>query len=369
MELPIYNITFDPDLFESGINMIAITETPAIQVKALRFNKDDAPMELAFNADKRLIIGPAIIPNKPLYRNEGGREFFVIFQQDTIDQMLEKFNSEVREVQFNLEHDINKPVKAFVKEAWIVEDSEKDKSSLYGFNLPVGTLMIAAKIEDHDIWNKVIKEKEQIGFSIEGLMGISTIKQEFEDEINKNNTSVMAQKKKFFATGFKTVKRFNKTLKKFETELVSSENEVIIVEALEVDQPATMVDANGEVVPVIDGLYEIPTESVIIEVVDGIITEVNDMVEGVQETEETETVEETEMVEDVEETETVEETEEVEETEMPDELAEKIASLESRLEAIEAILAGKEADDEAAHVEFTNHTGDRLTSIKEFLNK
>jgi hypothetical protein len=54
-----------------------------------------------------------------------------------------------------------------VVESWIIDDTEMDKSKKYGFNLPVGTWMIAMKVENEDVWQKV-KAGEVKGFSIEG---------------------------------------------------------------------------------------------------------------------------------------------------------------------------------------------------------
>ncbi len=52
-------------------------------------------------------------------------------------------------------------------ESWLIEDSTKDKSALYGFELPIGTWMLSVKVNNYDIWEKV-KAKEVRGFSIEG---------------------------------------------------------------------------------------------------------------------------------------------------------------------------------------------------------
>jgi hypothetical protein len=54
-----------------------------------------------------------------------------------------------------------------VVESWIIEDVEKDKSKLYGFDLPKGTWMISMKVNNDDVWQKV-KAGEVKGFSIEG---------------------------------------------------------------------------------------------------------------------------------------------------------------------------------------------------------
>jgi hypothetical protein len=71
-----------------------------------------------------------------------------------------------------------------VIESWIIEDEKKDKSNLYGFNLPKGTWMISMKVNNDEIWNKV-KAGEVKGFSIEGYFvdKYEMSLQESEDEI------------------------------------------------------------------------------------------------------------------------------------------------------------------------------------------
>ena len=98
--------------------------------------------------------------------DENNEEYDVYFSKETVRQIMEKFMREERTNEATEEHE--KPVNniTFV-ESWLVEDSEKDKSALYGFNLPVGTWMIASKVYNDDVWEKV-KNKQLRGYSIEG---------------------------------------------------------------------------------------------------------------------------------------------------------------------------------------------------------
>jgi hypothetical protein len=334
MEIPTYKITFDPANFESGMDLLAVTENPAIEELSLRFEKY-SKIVFATNEDQQLIVGPAMIPDKPIYRNENGKEFYVVFTKEVIEGMLEKFQSEQRTIKFNIEHDSNQLVEGFVKEAWIVEDSEKDKSALYGFNLPVGTLMISAKITNKEIWENTIKKMNQVGFSVEGLMGIQKFMKESEEssseELNQNKQTKMSKEKtrklKFFAKKISTKKKFNVSTKKFEEVIVSEEEEVLIVEDLAEGAAVEMLDDNGEVVAAEDGTFEIPSEEVIVEVEDGEIVAI----------EEAPAEEETEMK--------AEKDEEKEKMEVDPETLAKIVELESRLEALEAKLAEGEAEE------------------------
>ena len=173
-DIPIYKITIDPEYSdgeELGIEQIAFTSTPAIITKGLAF---DEHKKLFFSDDlKYRVVAPAMIPME-IYRNdENDEEYYVQFTAETIEQIHSKFMQDLsnRNV-FNLEHDTDKTVPAYVLEAWIVEDPKKDKAySSYGIEVPKGTLMVTAQVTDKEYYNELVKN-EQIGFSIEGFLGL-----------------------------------------------------------------------------------------------------------------------------------------------------------------------------------------------------
>jgi hypothetical protein len=77
---------------------------------------------------------------------------------------------------FNLEHNQDKEVPAYILEAWIVENPTQDKAfTTYGIEVPKGTLMLTAQVTDVDYYNTLVKN-EQIGFSIEGFLGMKLSK-------------------------------------------------------------------------------------------------------------------------------------------------------------------------------------------------
>lgn len=183
-DIPIYKITIDPEYSdgeELGIEQIAFTSTPAIITKGMAFDENK---KLFFSDDlKYRVVAPAMIPME-IYRNdENDEEYYVQFTAETIEQIHSKFMQDLsnRNV-FNLEHDTDKTVPAYVLEAWIVEDPKKDKAySSYGIEVPKGTLMVTAQVTDKDYYNELVAN-EQIGFSIEGFLGLKLSKQ-----LNKYN--------------------------------------------------------------------------------------------------------------------------------------------------------------------------------------
>ena len=183
-DIPIYKITIDPEYSdgeELGIEQIAFTSTPAIVTKGMAF---DEHKKLFFSDDlKYRVVAPAMIPME-IYRNdENDEEYYVQFTAETIEQIHSKFMQDLsnRNV-FNLEHDTDKTVPAYVLEAWIVEDPKKDKAySSYGIEVPKGTLMVTAQVTDKEYYNDLVAN-EQIGFSIEGFLGLK-----LSNQINKYN--------------------------------------------------------------------------------------------------------------------------------------------------------------------------------------
>ena len=176
-ELPIYTITIDPEYAEGGedlgIEAIAFTSKPAIKVKGMAFNQQTKA--LAFKDGlKYRITAPAMIPME-IYRRDDDteEEYMVKFTVEEIDAMHSKFMQQlVNSAKFNLEHNEEKKVPAYILEAWLVDKPELDKAyTTYGIEVPAGTLMLTAQITDIEYYNKLVEE-DQVGFSIEGFMGM-----------------------------------------------------------------------------------------------------------------------------------------------------------------------------------------------------
>jgi hypothetical protein len=184
-DIPVYKITIDPEYSDGedlGIEQIAFTSQPAVITKGLAFNENK---RLFFSDDlKYRVVAPAMIPMQIYRKDDEDGEYYVSFDQNTIEQIHSKFMQDLsnRDV-FNLEHDTDKTVPAYVLEAWLVgSDPKKDKAySSYGIEVPEGTLMITAQVTDKDYYNELVKN-EQIGFSIEGFLGLK-----LRNQLNKYN--------------------------------------------------------------------------------------------------------------------------------------------------------------------------------------
>ena len=185
-ELPLFKITIDPEYSEGqdlGIEMIAFTSKPAVKVKGMAFNSQEK-LYFADNTKMR-IVAPAMIP-MDIYRNDDGDEYFVSFTAEEIEKIHAKFMSNLSNKDvFNIEHDAENKVPAYVLEAWIVEDPNTDKAKAFNIDVPKGTLMLTAQVTDEAYYNELVSNG-QVGFSIEGFLGmkLSEIEQQFKTDIN-----------------------------------------------------------------------------------------------------------------------------------------------------------------------------------------
>jgi hypothetical protein len=177
-----------------GIVAMGLVDVPAIEENwiALQHIKLSA-----VNDERRMIYGPAMIPDKEILRVDAGtlEEYYVVFRKPTIESVAHQF------FQKNLHHNANidhkYPVNGVtVVESWIKE-GDADKSIALGMNeLPDGTWFIGAKVEDDSVWND-IKAGKVRGFSIEGYFSEVNVSMA---ECNTNEKLFLAEIEKLFAS-------------------------------------------------------------------------------------------------------------------------------------------------------------------------
>lgn len=121
--------------------------------------------------DKMIIIGAAMVPNKMIHRYDMfGNKYYVYFSKQSIRKMADRFLKQKRTDETSIEHNGIKlgSDKVYITESWISEDPKRDKSALYGFELPAGTWYVQMKVEDPKVW-ELVKQNALSGFSVEGL--------------------------------------------------------------------------------------------------------------------------------------------------------------------------------------------------------
>lgn len=162
--MDIIELFIDEDDDVSGIEAISVVENPAIEEDFIALKNQEFKLA-EVDKEKRILMGPALIPNKPIYRRSGENEYYIYFSRETVRKASELFFIRGNQSRSTLEHEI--PLNGLtVVESWIVE-SEKDKSRHYDLNVPVGTWMVAMKVLNDDVWENYVKTGKVKGFSIE----------------------------------------------------------------------------------------------------------------------------------------------------------------------------------------------------------
>ena len=179
-ERPIYDITIDEAL-HLGVDEVAFVHDPAIEELFIAMAKEEI-IKLAMNDDKMIVTGPVLIPEKLIFRihPKTGEEYYIRFSAEVIQQIVLRYFTQNKQINFNLEHNKENSVQGVIMESWLVEHPEHDKSAAMGFKMPVGTWMASVKVEDKQFWDTYVKTGLVRGFSIEGSFG-----QELVEAMNK----------------------------------------------------------------------------------------------------------------------------------------------------------------------------------------
>lgn len=150
----------------SGIDAVSIVENPAIEEDFIALKTQEFKFA-EVSKEKRILMGAALIPNKPIYRKNKDNEYYIYFSRETVRKASELFFIKGNHNKSTLEHEL--PLEGLVAvESWIVENKEKDKSSHYGMDVPLGTWMLSMKVLNDEVWENYVKTGKVKGFSIEG---------------------------------------------------------------------------------------------------------------------------------------------------------------------------------------------------------
>jgi hypothetical protein len=290
LSMETYKVLFNEEENE-GVYAISLVSDPAIEVNFISLSKNKEIKLATINEEQRILVGPILIPDQLIYRNQDGHEYNIMFPKETIKQVQHNFVQQGYQNNSTLEHSGKAIPNVTFVETWIKEDEVHDKSVLYGFSEPVGTLFGLMKVNNDEIWNDYVKTGKVKGFSIDGVFDMEKVN--LKTEINMNLESIVNAIK----DGFASVKLSTETeqVEVVETVEVAMatmmlKDGVTILEAESFetgvyDNPMSVmiVAENGDKVPAPVGEHELEDGRILVITEEGKIAEIKDaMVEEVE---------------------------------------------------------------------------------------
>jgi hypothetical protein len=178
VELPIIELTIED--ISQGIDATALVENPAIQRNWMAFKEHKSYEFKTHNEDKRILAGALMVADFPMYRNMNGKEFFVKFSSETIEQLADRMVLNNKLTAFNFEHDSKKELADMHIQQFFIINTELGVNTPIGFEeLPNGSLFAFVKVNNEQVWNDYVKTGIVKGFSIEGNFAT---KEEFSEQ-------------------------------------------------------------------------------------------------------------------------------------------------------------------------------------------
>ena len=199
--MKLFELFIDEELEMSGVNALSLVENPAIQSDWVALNDQKKVLLAEVSSDKRILMGAALIPDKPIYRNMGGEEFYIYFSKETVAKAAEMFFKNNNQSNATLEHS-EKLEGMTVFESWLVENPQLDKSRQYGLDVPAGTWMVSMKVDDENIWQDFVKNNKVFGFSIEGQFANALVSESFEQQFSDQKLDKALQSVKDILTEY-----------------------------------------------------------------------------------------------------------------------------------------------------------------------
>ena len=190
--MKLFSVEYLPEENE-GVYALSVVKNPAMQSNWITLSEQKGLKLATIDEERRILMGIALIPNKPIYRSDEQGEYNIIFSSKVIEQAAHDFVKKGNVNNSTLEHEIDLGSDAVsVVESWVIEDAVHDKTRKYGFKEPVGSWAVMMKVHDDATWEKA-KSGEILGFSIDGLFNLKEISKPVNMNENVKSLS-LAQK-------------------------------------------------------------------------------------------------------------------------------------------------------------------------------
>ena len=164
---------------ECGIQALSLVEHPAVLSKVEKFAENDNKPQYFKDDLKHNITGLIIPADRPIYRNNGTEEYYIVFEKDTIVDFATKMMKDGTMNFFNWEHS-DDTISGIECIELFIKDSERGISPEGFADVEEGSLFGTFHISDDDVWEKIM----------DGSYGISMecIFSRFSEEIKEQIT-------------------------------------------------------------------------------------------------------------------------------------------------------------------------------------
>lgn len=266
-----YEAKYNP-ILNKGVYGISLVENPAMEGLVIALNKQSEIQLKEVDKEQRILMGLVLEPNKPIYRNQNGEEFNIIFNEETVKDLSYGFFKNNSHSNSTIEHDEKQRIEGVTfTESWIIEDPKIDKSANFGFSYPKGSWMAVMKVDNDDIWNGYVKTGKIQGFSIDAMLSL--------EEINLKSEIEMSEQKKTNSLLEKILLVFTPT-KETEVKLGSiplADGSLVVEydgEVLEAGISCWITADDGTKVPVPVGEYPLEDGTTLVVTEDGLVGEI-----------------------------------------------------------------------------------------------
>lgn len=164
---------------ECGIQALSLVEHPAVLSKVERFAENDNKPQYFKDDLKHNITGLIIPADRPIYRNNGTEEYYIVFEKDTIVDFATKMMKDGTMNFFNWEHS-DDTINGIECIELFIKDSERGISPEGFADVEEGSLFGTFHISDDDVWEKIMDGS--YGISMECIF--SRFSEQIGEQIN-----------------------------------------------------------------------------------------------------------------------------------------------------------------------------------------
>ena len=195
-KLPIFNLEITSDLEDDvEVDTVSLVDRPAIERSFLMFqeHKEIKQTFAIQSEEERIISGPLMLSDTPIYRNDDNGEYYVVFTKETIKKIAQRFFKKGYQSNVNLMHEQGNLTEGLTMfESWI-KDEKRGIKAMKGFeDVPDGSWFGSFKVDNDEVW-QMVKEGKVRGFSVEGQFNYRKTGDKRIEQLWANVLDVLAQ--------------------------------------------------------------------------------------------------------------------------------------------------------------------------------